>query len=837
MSPNGRKLKESEIEYIIEGIDKNYVLEIYRSLKNSIFSSKIKKKDLKLIRDNIVKYIKNKNRPRKLTEEELNEIVDVIPVNNLYISTIAEDNNRQIKEKIKQQLAQHIYSITDGTIKEIKDIIYENYLRSLAEPGDSVGVMGAMAYGQPLTQANLDAFHSAGAKNESTESISNIKELFTLSTKREVNETITHFKNKNLTREEIKNMIKILKGISIKDIVTRSEIMDYLPEEDNYWYNNYETITDKKLPRYIKNFFSGKEEEKVKFLRLHLNITLMYKYDILISDILQVIEKNTESQFFEKTIHYVSSPSYMGIIDIYGDKEYINYSVNKFIQEGTKLENCQTVKIKKTLGEKKILDTEDSTIIFLKVIIEGCLQYMNIRGIPNIKEIRIPDPIPMLLAFNESEVIDSISLEKYSSEPYNIALADFNKIWRIKIKKIYIETIGIPIKKFIDLMKSVNIEILDVDEEEYNLVVLLPEEREELIYTEEGKIIKRYKKNKDGIYYNNKTNEIDTQLYGPKRLIENILSFERDRIKNSIEENIEKKEKLKFVLPDYSDVYKYSLYCYANIEGRDIIKNLINHPLIDYRYTYPNNVNEVNELFGIEAARLYLITRYNMNDAIQKINPSHPELLVDFQTATGKLISIKFTGVSKIRLGNSTIASAAFQQGLDIFGKAAAFGKKDKVRGISSCIVTGTTCMNGTGLNRIIEDESYVKDSSNKFDIQIIEEEKFKSNEIAGNCYSFGDLKLSNETTNDNEKGKIESMFTEGKSYKIEDKNDQLCPKESIPDPPRMKIPDIIIELFDNEIILFDEDEDKDFINIAEIEEIPQIEDLYAGDEELDFRI
>ena len=234
--------------------------------------------------------------------------------------------------------------------------------------------------------------------------------------------------------------------------------------------------------------------------------------------------------------------------------------------------------------------------------------------------------------------------------------------------------------------------------------------------------------------------------------------------------------------------------CYANVEGKDIIKNLINHPLVDYRYTYPNNVNEVNELFGIEAARFYLITRYNMNAEIQKINPSHPELLVDFQTATGKLISIKFNGVSKIRLGNSTIASAAFQQGLDVFGKAAAFGKKDKIRGISSCIVTGSTCMNGTGLNRVLEDQEYSENENNKFNIDVVEENKFKQSEVAGNCYSYGNLHLQKEQ--DNENNKMESIFTEGKTYIQEDKKGKLCPKENIPEPPRMLLPDILKELF-----------------------------------------
>ena len=85
----------------------------------------------------------------------------------------------------------------------------------------------------------------------------------------------------------------------------------------------FKFITDKRLPDYINDFINGRSEEKIKFLRLHLNITLMYKYGILISDIIQIIQKNTDSQFFENTVYCVSSPSYIGIIDVYGNKDYI----------------------------------------------------------------------------------------------------------------------------------------------------------------------------------------------------------------------------------------------------------------------------------------------------------------------------------------------------------------------------------------------------------------------------------------------------------------------------------------------------------------------------------
>ena len=102
-------------------------------------------------------------------------------------------------------------------------------------------------------------------------------------------------------------------------------------------------------------------------------------------------------------------------------------------------ENLIRVNQKEKAGEKKVLDIKDSKIIFLKVIIEDCLKYMNIKGIPNIKEIRIPPPIPMLTTFIESEVVDQYSLDKFSSKPYNIKIDDFHRVWRIKIRNFLIK--------------------------------------------------------------------------------------------------------------------------------------------------------------------------------------------------------------------------------------------------------------------------------------------------------------------------------------------------------------------------------------------------------------
>ena len=138
-------------------------------------------------------------------------------------------------------------------------------------------------------------------------------------------------------------------------------------------------------------------------------------------------------------------------------------------------------------------------------------------------------------------------------------------------------------------------------------------------------------------------------------------------------------------LPEYPEIYKYGYYCYANIEGKKIIKHLINHRMVDPDYTYPNNINEVTELFGIEAGRYYLVTRYNMNNEIAKIVPSSTDLLADFQTATSNLTSYNLLEFLRLVI---QLYLLRISRKYDCFWKICGMGRVDGIKGVSSCIIT-----------------------------------------------------------------------------------------------------------------------------------------------------
>lgn len=827
MSNDSRKLTKKEITSITKNLDKKYLLEAYLALKNASVSSKATQKDINTIGENIRKFLQKKNIPRKFTEGELDEIVSIIPKMPSPIKSISIEHNKQLKETVKKQLRQHKCYVSKESIEKIKKYLKNQYLKSLSSAGDAVGVMSAMAYGQPLSQANLNAFHTSGSKNENKEGLSSLEELFNLSKERSINDCIVHFKNKNLTKEEIMYMKKIFKGINVKTLVQSTEVLNTVPEEDKFWYQNY------KLCKGSDFTYTGG-----KFLRLNLNTSLCFKYEISSGEIASVIEKNTESSFVENSVHCVFAPTYKGIIDIHGNSEFIETSVKKFILSGEKLASCEKVRIKKNDNTSKVIsDMEDTKTIFLKIIIEDCLQYMMIKGIKNIREIRVPPHVSMVSLFSEHHITDSISLEKYSKNPYNIDIEDFDKLWRLKVKKNKLSNLSIPLQKLINLLKSVEIEVLEVDENTGEIIILMPLERTELFLNDKNEEKQLYTLKKDGTYYNNKEKKLDTSFYGSKKLIENVLSFQKDVIQYNVKKNLNSKN-LTYELPEYPDTYKYGYYCFATIEGEkgsEIISSLLNHKMVDKNYTYPNNVNEVYRLFGIEAARYYLLTRYNMNDQIMKINPAHPELLVDYQTSIGKVLAVNYTGTTKI--GNTTLTTASFQNSMESFSKSASFGKVDKIKGISSCIITGSTCEQGTGLCRAYGDEAYLENESNKIQSSdYIQEERFYIDEAAGNCFSLGNLQANTY----NKEGE-EVILPEGRKYKDESTiimDENLCPKENIEAPFSMAMPGIIKELLDNTVISFDVSDDEQVTNIASPEPIPTgIEKEDEDVDNLDFKL
>tara|TARA_Y100000590_G_C15743619_1_gene1021204 strand:+ start:347 stop:4927 length:4581 start_codon:yes stop_codon:yes gene_type:complete len=138
-------------------------------------------------------------------------------------------------------------------------------------------------------------------------------------------------------------------------------------------------------------------------------------------------------------------------------------------------------------------------------------------------------------------------------------------------------------------------------------------------------------------------------------------------------------------------------------DGVNLLK-LFNSEYIDFKNTYSNDILEIYDVLGIEAARNIIIEEITsvMSDA-SYINNRHIELLCDIMTNKGYLTSINRQGINRGDTG--PLAKCSFEDTTDQLIKAGIFGEKDKLNGVSSNIMMGQIIKAGTGMCDIILDE------------------------------------------------------------------------------------------------------------------------------------
>ena len=142
---------------------------------------------------------------------------------------------------------------------------------------------------------------------------------------------------------------------------------------------------------------------------------------------------------------------------------------------------------------------------------------------------------------------------------------------------------------------------------------------------------------------------------------------------------------------------------------------------IDFSRTICNDVAQIYEIFGIEAARASLLREMKivLEGAGNTVNFQHLSILVDVMTATGSCISIDRHGINKI--DTNPFARASFEKTVDQFLTAAVFGEKDSMNSVSSRIMAGLVVKGGTGVcnirldTELLEKSEFVEDMEEKY--------------------------------------------------------------------------------------------------------------------------
>jgi len=149
-------------------------------------------------------------------------------------------------------------------------------------------------------------------------------------------------------------------------------------------------------------------------------------------------------------------------------------------------------------------------------------------------------------------------------------------------------------------------------------------------------------------------------------------------------------------------------------DGTNLMSVLGNNYVDSYK-TISNDITEIYEIFGVEAARQAL---YNEIDDIlnssTSVNHRHISLLVDTMTCKGYLLSIDRHGINRSDIG--PLAKCSFEETSDILIKAGVFGEIDRINGVSANIILGQIAKCGTGDSQVMMDISKLED------IEVVEE-------------------------------------------------------------------------------------------------------------------
>lgn len=132
-------------------------------------------------------------------------------------------------------------------------------------------------------------------------------------------------------------------------------------------------------------------------------------------------------------------------------------------------------------------------------------------------------------------------------------------------------------------------------------------------------------------------------------------------------------------------------------EGSDLIKVLGLADVDPYR-TVVNDLPEIYDVLGVEAARQLLISEMRNTLPSEGLNARHFAILADVMMASpsqGKMVSINRHGMRITNTG--VIAQASFEQPADAFLGAAAYGLFDNAKAVSTAVTLGSEMKHGTG--------------------------------------------------------------------------------------------------------------------------------------------
>ena len=156
---------------------------------------------------------------------------------------------------------------------------------------------------------------------------------------------------------------------------------------------------------------------------------------------------------------------------------------------------------------------------------------------------------------------------------------------------------------------------------------------------------------------------------------------------------------------EYRDGKYQSAPQYVLISDGSNFLDVLAHPDVDPTRIISSNVHDMFANLGIEATRatLYKEITTLFAESGSSVNYRHVCILLDKMCHKGRIMSIDRYGINKNDIG--PLAKMSFEQTEDIALRAAVFGERDPVLGISSKVMLGAPIKAGTAFSELLLDE------------------------------------------------------------------------------------------------------------------------------------
>ena len=130
---------------------------------------------------------------------------------------------------------------------------------------------------------------------------------------------------------------------------------------------------------------------------------------------------------------------------------------------------------------------------------------------------------------------------------------------------------------------------------------------------------------------------------------------------------------------------------------------------VDYRRTVTNDIHEIEEVLGIEAARAAIVNEIMgvLEDQGLDVDIRHILLVADIMTRTGRVRQVGRHGVSGEK--PSVLARAAFEVTVKHLLEGAARGEIDELKGVTENVIVGQIIPLGTGMVELLMKPSALK--------------------------------------------------------------------------------------------------------------------------------